>query len=295
MKTIRILLPTALILLASCASKKDLTKTTLPKTEQTSQSSKTSTDLQQMAFVQKVYDNQVYAQNIVGNMTFTLTHGDKDITVPGALRMRKDVVIRLQVFVPLLGSEVGRIDFTPDGVLIVDRMHKEYIQAKYSEVDFLNENGISFYTLQSLFWNQLFLPGQQKVGESDLKKFSVNPNKVVAATTLSTNSGKMTCSWNANKTSGQIVESIVEYVSGAHGKSTLDWKYADFTAVGTKMFPKKHTFSFATTATRQAQTATVDIEMNGVKNDNSWDTTTTVSPKYKKVDASTILKKLTNM
>lgn len=35
--------------------------------------------------------------------------------------MRKDKMIRLRLFVPIIGTEVGRIDFTPDYVLVVDR------------------------------------------------------------------------------------------------------------------------------------------------------------------------------
>lgn len=310
MKIIRAILPLTLLLLASCASKKDLTKTSLPtdkmgaianqmgtetanKTGATT--SQTSPELQRLAFVQKVSDNQVYAQNIVGNMTFSLTYGDKDISAPGALRMRRDAVIRLQLFVPILGSEIGRIDFTPEHVLIVDRLHKEYIQADYNKVAFLQENGINFYTLQSLFWNQLFMPGQNKVGESDLKKYSLELDGSTGTIPLTLKSGKMTCTWNADGQTGQIVESNVEYTGSSKGTSSLNWKYDNFTAVGAKMFPSKQTFSFSTTATQKAQKATVDIKMNSVKTDDDWDATTTVSSKYKKVDVETILKKITSL
>lgn len=61
-------------------------------------------------------------------MTFEIKMGSKDISVPGSLKMRKDEVIRLQLFIPILGTEVGRLEFTPDYVLIVDRLHKEYIK-----------------------------------------------------------------------------------------------------------------------------------------------------------------------
>ena len=52
--------------------------------------------LKKLAFVQKVSDNQVYTKNIVGNMSFSLQAGDKDVTVPGKLSMRKDEIIRIQ-------------------------------------------------------------------------------------------------------------------------------------------------------------------------------------------------------
>ena len=78
-----------------------------------------SETLKKLAFVQKVSDNQVYTKNIVGNMSFSLQAGDKDVTVPGKLSMRKDEIIRIQLFIPILGTEVGRLEFTPDHVLKV--------------------------------------------------------------------------------------------------------------------------------------------------------------------------------
>lgn len=153
--------------------------------------SRQSETLKKLAFVQKVSDNQVYTKNIVGNMSFTLQAGDKDITVPGKLSMRKDEIIRIQLFIPILGTEVGRLEFTPDHVLIIDRLHKEYIKADYTQVDFLKQ-GISFYSLQALFWNQLLLPGERTVKESDLKKFDARLDVAGDAVPVSYRNGNMT-------------------------------------------------------------------------------------------------------
>lgn len=92
----------------------------------------------------------------------------KSITLPGALRMRRDQVIRLQIFIPYIGTEAARIEFTPDYVLVVDRLHKQYVKGDYNQLDFLRNNGLSFYSLQALFWNQLMLPGTNRVSEGDL-------------------------------------------------------------------------------------------------------------------------------
>jgi len=288
-------MPLMLLLVASCASKKDLSKTTLPADKTGMTVSAESTELQRLAFVQKVNDNRVYAQNIVGNMTFSLTYDDKDITAPGALSMRRDSIIRIQLFIPLLGTEVGRMDFTPNHVLIVDRMHKEYIQADYNQLSFLRENGLNFHTLQSLFWNQLFVLGQSSVSESDLKRFSLSIDEGSKTVPLTLKSGKMACTWSVDGQTGRIAESTIEYVDSSKGTSSLTWKYDNFTAVGAKMFPSRQTFSFATTATRQAKTASVDIKMNAISTKSDWDATTKVSSKYKKVDVETILQKITSM
>lgn len=63
-----------------------------------------------------------------------------------------------------MGSEVGRLEFTPDYVLVIDRMHKEYLKGDYNQLDFLRDNGLNFYSLQALFWNQALPPGNTEGG-----------------------------------------------------------------------------------------------------------------------------------
>ena len=87
--------------------------------------------MQSVVVMQRVADNALYQKNLVSNLTFTLNDGHKDITVPGILRMRKDEVIRLQLLIPILRSEVGRIEFAKDYVLFIDRIHKQYVKASY--------------------------------------------------------------------------------------------------------------------------------------------------------------------
>lgn len=292
MKPLHILLSAMIVLLASCASKKSMDKTTLPTDKTSTAEKQQPSSVQKLTYVQKVYDNQVYAKNITGSISFTVQTDGKNITVPGSLHMRKDEVIRLQLFIPILGSEIGRLEFTPDHVLIVDRLHKEYIQAEYSQVDFLQRNGISFYSLQALFWNQLFLPGQNQLGETLLKKFDVDLDANGATRPVSIVNGNMTYTWHTDRQTGRIAETSVKYSSATHGTSSLTWKYSDFKNVGVKMFPAQQNFTFATNAVKAAKTATVNIKMNNVGTDSKWDTKTTISPKYKKVNANDILKNI---
>ena len=79
-----------------------------------------------MDFLRKVTDNAAYARNIVSKIKFTMNTGSKDISVAGSLHMRKDEVIRIQL-TPFGIMEAGRLEFTKDYVLLVDRIHKEYV------------------------------------------------------------------------------------------------------------------------------------------------------------------------
>ena len=231
-KNIRILLFCVPLVLASCASKKNLVKSASVEEKNAVKSEKTASLISQnLAFVQKVSDTRVYADNIVADISFNLKTGSRNITVPGSLHMRRDKVIRLQLFIPILGTEVGRLEFTPNEVLVVDRIHKEYFQADYTKLDFLKDNGLNFYSLQALFWNQLFLPGKQRVSESDLSKYSVNLGGMANNVPVSLNNGNMKFTWNADRNTGLINKAVVNYSSSAHGNSSLVWNYADFSCL----------------------------------------------------------------
>lgn len=289
------------LLLASCASKKAVVDNTpkaqtTTKTPSASQTASTrATDKQSQVtgvaatqaamYLKKVVDNQVYAKNVVGDMTFNIQMGSKDISVPGSLHMRRDEVIRLQLFIPLLGTEVGRLEFTPGRVLLVDRMHKEYIEADYNQLDFLKNNGLNFYSLQALFWNELLVPGQKGVVEADFPKFNVDGSSVKLT------NGNMTYNWTTSN-NGQIVMTNVNYANAKSGASSLLWMYSDFKALGTKQFPAHQNFQFSTTSNKQMKTVKVDIDMDEVKDKSDWDAKTVVSNKYKKVEATDILGKL---
>lgn len=277
--------------LASCGAQKAAVK----EPAATKQVTTMQTANQQLAFVQKVNDQKVYAKNIVGSLSLTATMDGKDITLPGSLHMRVDKVIRLQVFIPYLGTEVGRLEFTPDYVLVVDRIHKQYVKGDYNQLDFLRNNGLSFYSLQALFWNQLMLPGTSRVSEGDLSKFGVSLDGMAQNVPVTLKNGSLAFTWKVNRSSAKIVEAVVTYGQGTSNQSTLTWTYDNFKAVGSKTFPATQQFTFATSATQKARKATLKLALDEVKTTDDWDANTTVSSKYKKVEATDILGQLLQM
>lgn len=253
-----------------------------------------SEPIQKLTFVQKVSDNKVYSKNITGSLDFTIQMGSKSISVPGSLKMRKDEVIRIVLQAPVLGFEVGRLEFTPKYVLIIDRIHKEYIKADYNQVDFIQKQGVNFYSLQALFWNQLLLPGTQKVTESDLKKFDANLGVSGENVPVSFKQGNMTYTWQANRNSGRITQADVNYQTSG-SLSNLHIDYSNFKSVGVKYFPATQKLTFKTNATQKQQELKMEFSMNEVKTDSNWETETQVSSKYKQVSPEDVLGKIMNM
>ena len=286
-----------LMLLASCGTKRQVISDGVNHKNVSRQEVKSiqTEQVRKLAFVQKVSDNQVYTKNITGSMNFTIRLGEKKISVDGALRMRKDEVIRLQLYAPILGFEIGRLEFTPDYVLIIDRYHKQYIKADYNQVDFLHKQGITFYSLQSLFWNQLLLPGAKQVKESDLKKFDASLDVAGDNVPVVLKNGNMTYVWTAQRATGRIDKADVEYVSSQHGTSGVHIRYDNFRAVGVKMFPALLDMTLVTNATRQKKEINIVIKMNEVKTDSNWKSRSEVSSKYEQVSAEDVLNKIMSL
>ncbi len=271
--------------MAGCGSKKAATEGTSSTVDKHN-----GGNVQALAFVQKVANQKVSTQNIVGKMSLNVQMGSKNITVPGSLHMRYGEVIRIQAFIPLLGSEVGRIEFTPDYVLVIDRMHKEYIKEDYNKVDFLKNNGLNFYSLQALFWNQLFMPGTTSISDANLLDFGVT--EAGNSKNITLKKGNLNIVWNADNTNGRISAAKATYSSLTQGKSSLNWTYSNFKAVVGKMFPAYQKFTFATTAIKNQSNISLTIDMDGVKTDSKWEAKSEISKKYKKIEATDVFGKL---
>lgn len=271
--------------MAGCGSKKAATEGTSSTVDKHN-----GGNVQALAFVQKVANQKVSTQNIVGKMSLNVQMGSKNITVPGSLHMRYGEVIRIQAFIPLLGSEVGRIEFTPDYVLVIDRMHKEYIKEDYNKVDFLKNNGLNFYSLQALFWNQLFMPGTTSISDANLLDFGVT--EAGNSKNITLKKGNLNIVWNADNANGRISTAKATYSSLTQGKSSLNWTYSNFKAVAGKMFPAYQKFTFATTAIKNQSNISMTIDMDGVKTDSKWEAKSEISKRYKKIEATDVFGKL---
>ncbi len=162
-KIIWLLLP-AMLLCAACRSgksgtkgKKDPTTPTAtvatsspnptPTTTPSSKQDKEDPDLSKM--------NIPVGSNFTSKVRVTITQNGKEITTNGSLRMRYDDVIQITLVDPLLGiAEVGRVELSPENVLIIDRMNKRYVSTSYDEFSALKSRNIDFRTIQAFFWQE---------------------------------------------------------------------------------------------------------------------------------------------
>lgn len=93
--------------------------------------------------------------NFTSKVRVTLVQDGKDITTNGNLRMRYGDVIQLTLVDPVLGiAEVGRMELSPDNILIIDRLNKRYVSTTYEDFTALKSKGIAFDAIQEFFWKE---------------------------------------------------------------------------------------------------------------------------------------------
>lgn len=272
---------------AACGAKKNLVteNNTVNTTNTGNVTTPTESNVDNSAYLAKVINNASTQNAMVANIDFNLKSGKKDITVDGKLSMKRGEVIRIQL-TPMGLMEVGRMEFTKDSVLIMDRIHKQYLKSSYDQVSFLKNNGIDFNALEALFWNQLFLPGEKTLGKKQLANFKVD------GTNISYHMGKMDYQWKTDDNVERLVSALATYTGTNSGKSLLGWDYSDFKNFGGKPFPAYQLITLDTNAKGTQKVINVGIKLKNMKVDGDWDTVTKVSGKYKPVKLEDVINQI---
>ncbi len=229
-------------------------------------------------------------------LKFTVNVGNKEISLSGNLRMKRNDVIRLQLMA--LGLvEAARLEFTQDYVLIMDRINKQFLKAPYHNVEFLRNSGINFNTLQALFWNELFQPGKADLSKEDRKLFTLKSlGDGEAVINFEDGDGekvrsKMFYSWLVNELTGRIKTTNIMYRDAANGNTQLNWDYREFKDLGSKLFPS----DMNVTLTTPKKEVKLGIRLNSLNNDDDWDLRTRVSSKYREVEVDEILHRIMSL
>ena len=273
LKVIKIAALALPLMLGACKSAKTVETTGTP----------TAVPADKQEFLQKVSDNAQYTKFITSKIKFQVQVGAQDITLTGNLKMKRDDVIRLQLMA--FGFvEAGRLEFTKEYVLIMDRINKQYLKVPYEQLDFLRNSGLNFYSLQALFWNELFMPGKTKVTENVLKSYETTPdgNDMI----ISYEQPTMTYKWLAGQNDGEIKMVNVMHKSQIR-RTQLNWDYREFKPLGQKKFPTDNAITF----TAGEKEVKLNMKLNYIGSESDWETRTEVSAKYKQVTVDEILRR----
>ena len=258
------------LLIASCSSTKGLKKSQM-----------TIGNLSADEYVRAVIEQAPDWKAVTAKMQLTLTRSTQDIQVSGSLKMKRDEVIQLSI-APVLGIEIARAEITPEGVLVIDRLHKKYVKVPFSEIRERMNADLDYHAFQSLFLNEIFVPGKKKLTAQDVNAFVAHIEEENAV--LEVGSAKrFVYQFKTTIQEGLLKQTHVGLVGSPYG---LKWQYGNFKPLDKKQFPT--TMFVAVEGARRSMTA--QFNFSRLTTNEDWEANTQLSDRYEKMEFDDLLK-----
>lgn len=136
------------------------------------------TEVRQKAYkikpVKEIVEHAIEAQPSFTTMNISklsaqLQYNDLSITVKGSTRViaGESVSVSIQ---PALGIEIYRLEFTPEGFAVYDKMNRRYARNSYEHIFLQTGVKVDYNTIESLVAHRLFVPFS-KENEQLVKRF----------------------------------------------------------------------------------------------------------------------------
>lgn len=273
MKTLLRLFPAllAVCLLAACSGSREA-------------AAPSSVAVSQMA--RNVEKNRLASDNLTARLKLELSQGGKSVSCGGTLRMRRGDVV--QMVLTFLGFEVGRIEFSPSDVLLIDKVHGQYVRAAYADVSFLRDAGLDFHALEALFWNELFVPGSPTVS-GQLDRFRASESGSHTLLRL-TDTPVLQYEFLVS-TATALIENVEAQSRSGAAAGALVWRYSDFQKVGDGRFPASMSAVFK----GKGREMGLSLSLSRLGTSADWRAHTEPKDSYKRRNAEDILRALIQM
>lgn len=258
----------SLLLVSSCKSKKTVT------------TGGTLTEKSHNQIIEDALSAQVEYKTLSTKGTVEFKIGSSSQKVPAVFKMIKDSVLQASLRIPILGGEAMRLTITPDSIILIDRMKKQYIAESFKNSKAIANFDFNFYNLQALFTNRLFIPGNKEVVKKDFQKYNISSaNDVYMLQTKGKGDLLYTFAVDA---SDHVASALI---FNEKKNVTLQWSYADFINDNGLVYPTNMQANVDVAKKRLDLTITygkleIDKELSI---DNS------ISSRYTKVDFSDII------
>ena len=206
----------------------------------------------------------------------TLDYNGREVTIKGRLRMRYNEVVHMS-FTALGLMEIAVVEFTPKGAYIIDKVNKRYALFDYSSGK-ANLVGINFNTIQALFWNRLFIPGEKEVW-CHTEDFSISTSGGQRLIEPS-RQRLLKCKFYTDLNCKQLQQTNLNLQ-----QYTAVWRYDNFDSLNNYVYPVTHDVSVS----NSSHAIGAHIELTAISTlDTGWQSSIDLS-RYKQVDLEQLM------
>lgn len=109
----------------------------------------------------------------------TIPNKDGSITVNGTMKLVSGERMQLSFLMPIIRSEIARLEITPDDVLVIDRMGKRYVQASRKELKDILPKKADFAHLEKMLFDASKPGGKTSLTGKELGIPSLEKGKII--------------------------------------------------------------------------------------------------------------------
>lgn len=115
---------------------------------------------------------------LTSKLQLTIPSKDGSMTVGGTMKMKSRERVQISLLMPIIRSELARIEITPDEILVVDRMNRRYVRATKEELNTLLSDNVQFSQLEKILKNASLPGGKTELSGKELGIPSLEKAKV---------------------------------------------------------------------------------------------------------------------
>ena len=237
----------------------------------------------------RIIQSSMPYETLSSNLKLTIQTGEKNkaISTDAQLRIRKGEAIQLSLRIPILGSEALRIVITPDNLLIIDRLNKQYL---FESMENIRKNAsfdFDYYSLEALLTNQLFIAGKKEITPDDFSSFKIREEEYDVYLSNIDNQ-KIVYDFKSNFT--DRIQSTV--MSQEKTQSRVVLRYDDWGLASNKRtFPMKTNLVL----TIPNSTYSLDFSYRNMDVDTSFSIEQNYPEKYKRITLSEVINLINNL
>lgn len=105
---------------------------------------------------------------LMSKLELSIPHNGAVYTVNGTMRVRRGQMVQVSLLMPVLRSEVARVELTPQYLLLVDRMNRRYFKATQAQLRRVQPRNATYNRLETMLWQAAKTDGKCTLSGADL-------------------------------------------------------------------------------------------------------------------------------
>ncbi|MEG1617623.1 MAG: DUF4292 domain-containing protein [Bacteroidales bacterium] len=230
-----------------------------------------------------VLNNRLEFNTFQSKVNVGFNDGKKSLNVNGTIKIEKNKKLQISLQ-PFLGIEVFRAEFSNDSVKVLDRINKRYVAEAIGVYLKSLPVDVRFETVQALFMNYMFVPGNENLNAKDFNRFSWRTESDGLMVGRQKDQDLFNLHFFLNR-NNNLSQTRVSNLKNTHA---VDWNYTVFENLNGALFPMKSNLQYKSGDKK----ITAELTYSKVEVNKPMNMQFAIPASYRKIELSDLVKSL---